>query len=86
MRLPPWSECLQLVGAIAPDANGQAASASSKQTLGSLGRAIGCSWQLWQLLQWCQLCSHLEPSSGSGSRDARSVPRRVDAVPRRPET
>mgnify|MGYP001276526572 CR=1 FL=1 len=52
MRLPPRSECLQLVGAIALDANGQAASASSEQTLDNLARAIGCSWQLWQLLQW----------------------------------
>ena len=86
MRLPPRSECLQLVQATALDANGQAASAPSEQTLDRLGRAISCSRQLWQLLQWSQLCISLEPSSGSGSRDARSVRRRVDAVPRRPET
>ena len=58
MRLPPRSECLQLVGAIAPNANGQAASASSEQTLDNLARAIGCSWQLWQLLQWSNFASH----------------------------
>ena len=52
MRLPPRSECLQLVEATAPNANGQAASAASEQTLDDLARAIGCSWQLWQLLQW----------------------------------
>ena len=60
MRLPPRSECLQLVEATAPNVNGQAASAASEQTLDNLARAIGCSWQLWQLLQWSQLCSHLE--------------------------
>ena len=57
MRLPPRSECLQLVEATAPNVNGQAASSASEQTLDNLARAIGCSWQLWQLLQWCQLCS-----------------------------
>ena len=58
MRLPPRSECLQLVQAIALDANGQAASAASEQTLDNLARAIGCSWQLWQLLQWSNFASH----------------------------
>ena len=52
MRLPPRSVCLQLVEATAPNVNGQAASAASEQTLDNLARAIGCSWQLWQLLQW----------------------------------
>ena len=51
MRLPPRSECLQLVQAIALDANGQAASAPSESMRDRLARAIGCSWQLWQLLQ-----------------------------------
>ena len=58
MRLPPRSECLQLVQAIALDANGQAASAASEQTLDNLARAIGCSRQLWQLLQWSNFASH----------------------------
>ena len=59
MRLPPRSECLQLVEATAPNVNGQAASAASEQTLDNLARAIGCSWQLWQLLQWSNFASQL---------------------------
>jgi len=55
----PRSECLQLVQAIALDANEQAASAASEQTLDRLARAIGCSWQLWQLLQWSNFASQL---------------------------
>ena len=58
MRLPPRSECLQLVEATAPNVNVQAASAASEQTLDNLARAIGCSWQLWQLLQWSNFASH----------------------------
>ena len=58
MRLPPRSECLQLVEATAPNVNGQAASSASEQTLDNLARAIGCSWQLWQLLQWSNFASH----------------------------
>ena len=86
MRLPPRSECLQLVKATAPNVNGQAASASWEQTLDNLARAIGCSWQLWQLLQWSNfaLTSSL---LGAPDRETRGrVTRRVDAVPRRPET
>ena len=68
MRLPPRSECLQLVEATAPNVNGQAASAASEQTLDNLARAIGCSWQLWQLLQWSNFASH---SAKLGLRIAR---------------
>ena len=68
MRLPPRSECLQLVDAAAPNVNGQAASAASEQTLDNLARAIGCSWQLWQLLQWSNFASH---SAKLGLRIAR---------------
>ena len=76
MRLPPRSECLQLVEATAPNVNGQAASAASEQTLDNLARAIGCSWQLWQLLQWSQLCSHLEPKLGLARREKRDTTHR----------
>ena len=83
MRLPPRRECLQLLEAIALDANGQAASAASEQTLDNLARAIGCSWQLWQLLQWSNFAL-ISAKLGSGSRDARksdTTRRRGPSVP-----
>ena len=58
MRLPPRIGVFAVGEAIALDANGQAASAASEQTLDNLARAIGCSWQLWQLLQWSNFASH----------------------------
>ena len=86
MRLPPRRECLQLLEAIALDANGQAASVASEQTLDNLARAIGCSWQLWQLLQWSNFASHSSQARVPDRETRGKVPRRVDAVPRRPET
>ena len=76
MRLPPRSECLQLLVAIALDANGQAASAASEQTLDNLARAIGCSRQLWQLLQWSNFASHSSLARARIARREKRAPTR----------